>query len=264
MVEASVFEDFYDNSWLEAEPTPEMLERLAAGFPFIDVCLMSDNGVVTELEFDPKRALDKTFGNGKADDPEDVVIRSVEAYGEACVNELGEIPFFKKISDGDYETYSCLDSVPIPMSVTNSDGSVDFPQETQNKCDNPQYIYSSCERNAVDGVSNGPRVVSASNDQGTHWVLLCRKAKTELGEYNDIAMIGSNPYTGRTCFFQNALNSNTDGTRVSHPADIVNSDVSPQVSTSMWRGIQGGIGSGIACAECHSTDAFVHTPWIDD
>ena len=263
VVDASVFEDFYDNSWLEQEPTPEMLALLDGGFAFIDVCLVTDAKIVAEEEFDPNRALDKTIGNGKADDPDEEVIRSIEAYGEACVAELGEIPFFKKIADGDYETYSCLDSVPVPMSVTHEDGRVDFPEESQTKCDNPQYIYSSCEPNAVSGQTNGPRVTSASNDQGTHWVLLCRKAKDQEGEYNDIAMIGSNPYTGRTCFFQNALYSRTNGLEVSHPADTVESDASPKVSSSIWRGIQGGLGSGIECAECHSTDAFVHTPWID-
>jgi len=263
LVEASVFQDFYDTSWLESDPTPEMLAQLAAGFPFIDVCLVTDTKIVAEEEFDPNRALDKTVDNGKADSPDEEVIRSGEAYAEACVAELGEIPFFKKLGDGDYDTYSCLDSVPVPMSVTSDDGSVAFPTERQNKCDNPQYIYSSCEPNAVDGESNGPRVASASNDQGTHWVLLCRKAKEQEGEYNDIAMIGTNPYTGRTCFFQNALFSRTNGLKVSHPADIVESDASPEVSSSIWKGIQGGIGSGIECAECHSTDAFVHSPWID-
>jgi hypothetical protein len=262
-VDDSVFEGFYDTSWLEQEPTPEMLERLAAGFPFIDVCLVTDTKIVAEEEFDPNRALDKTIDNGKADSPDEEVIRSVEAYADACVAELGEIPFFEKIGDGDYETYNCLDSVPIAMTVTHEDGRVDFPQEEQDKCDNPQYIYSSCEPNAVDGQTNGPRVTSASNDQGTHWVLLCRKAKDQEGEYNDIAMIGSNPYTGRTCFFQNALFSRTDGLNVSHPGDIKESDASPQTSSSIWKGIHGGVGSGIECGKCHSTDAFIHTPWID-
>ncbi len=263
MVEAAVFEGFYDTSWVENEPTPEMLALLESGFAFIDVCLVTDAAVVHEEEFNPNRALDKTIDNGKADSPDEEVIRSVEAYAEACVAELGEIPFFEKITDGDYETYNCLDSIPIPMTVTQADGRVDMPQETQTKCDNPQYIYSSCEANAVDGQSNGPRVTSASNDQGTHWVLLCRKAKDAEGEYNDIAMIGTNPYTGRTCFFQNALYSRTNGLKVSHPGDTKESDASPETSTSIWKGIHGGIGSGIECGECHDSDAFVHTPWID-
>lgn len=262
-VAASVFENFYTKEWLEAEPTPEMLALLEQGFPFIDVCLVSGSKVVAQLEFDPNRARDKTVSNGKADDPDDQEIRSVEAYAEACIDELGEIPMFKKIADGDYETFSCLDATPIPMSVTADDGSVEFPTVKQDKCDNPQYIYSTCEPNAVDGETNGPRVTSAANDQGTHWVLLCRKAKAELGEYDDIAMIGSNPYTGKTCYFQNALYMSTNGNKVSHPGDRISSEVSPQTSSSIWKGIQGGLGNGIQCVDCHDADAFVHTPWID-
>ncbi|HUH04660.1 MAG TPA: hypothetical protein VML75_21840, partial [Kofleriaceae bacterium] len=131
------------------------------------------------------------------------------------------------------------------------------------QCDNAQYIYSLCEPNAVSGRTNGPRVASRTNDQGTSWVLLCRKAKSEEGSYNDIAMIGHNPYTGKTCYFQNALYSKTDGLHVPHPGDKVASESSPQESASLWQGIHGGLGSGIECAKCHSNDAFIHTPWID-
>ena len=58
-------------------------------------------------------------------------------------------------------------------------------------------------------------------------------------------MLGHNPYTGITCFFQNALYSRRDGLHVPHPADTVDSPQSPQQTTSLWSGIQGGIGSGI-------------------
>ena len=108
-----------------------------------------------------------------------------------------------------------------------------------------------------------PRVATRGNDQGTQWTLLCRKAKSQEGEYNDIAMIGHNPFTGKTCYFQNALYSKTDGLHVPHPADKIQSDDSPQQSASLWKGIHGGVGSGIECAKCHSTDPFIHTPWID-
>ena len=106
-------------------------------------------------------------------------------------------------------------------------------------------------------------MTSSANEQGTEWVLLCRKAKQEEGAYNDIAMIGHNPYTGKTCFFQNALYSRTDGRNVPHPGDRVESQDSPQQSATLWSGIHGGLGSGIQCAKCHDSDAFIHTPWID-
>ena len=118
----------------------------------------------------------------------------------------------------------------------------DRPQKgTVSTCDNPQYIYSLCEA--------GPRVASRTNEQGTRWVLLCRKSKTAANgaegyasdQFNDIAMIGHNPFTGKTCFFQNALYSKTDGAKVPHPAD-------KEKSANLWSGVQGGLGSGIGTA----------------
>ena len=54
-------------------------------------------------------------------------IHSVQKYAEACVAELGEIPFFQKTGDGTYTTYSCMDSTPIPMTVTDAAGTVSSP-----------------------------------------------------------------------------------------------------------------------------------------
>ncbi|RMG19331.1 MAG: lamin tail domain-containing protein [Deltaproteobacteria bacterium] len=262
-VDPAYFEDtVYDTRWLEGEPTAEMLAAAEKGEWLVDLCVMRGDAVVQQAEMDLKRALDRKGVDGKADGEGSRIVSTV-AYAEACVEALGEIPFFEPLGDGDYTTYDCLDSTPIPTTVTGPDGVVEYPETQVIACDNPQYIYSLCEPNAVSGRTNGPRVASRSNAQGTHWVLLCRKAKTEEGQYNDIAMIGHNPYTGKTCFFQNALYSRTDGRHVPHPADKVQSEASPQQSNSLWRGIHGGLGSGIQCADCHDADPFIHSPWID-
>ena len=89
-------------------------------------------------------------------------------------------------------------------------------------------------------------------------MLLCRKSIGGLtsSKFNDIAMIGHNPFTGKTCFFQNALYSKTDGAHVPHPAD-------KEKSETLWSGVHGGLGSGIECAHCHDADPFIHSPWID-
>jgi hypothetical protein len=280
----------YDSSWLEYDEHTGMplkgaldVAAIEATFYTIDICLMKGDEVVRGAEMDILRALD-VAGTGKFDGYGDANerIASASAYAQACVSQMGEIPFFPEISEGDYETYSCLDSTPIPTTVTpanpvscGSDSDcgaserctdeicVGYPESWSQTCDNPQYIYSSCEPNAVDGRSNGPRVANRTNEQGTEWVLLCRKAMPNEGGYNDIAMLGHNPYTGVTCFFQNALYSRTDGLHVPHPADTVDSPQSPQQTTSMWSGIQGGLGSGIQCVACHDADPIIHTPWID-
>ncbi|MBK8239001.1 MAG: hypothetical protein IPK74_26040 [Deltaproteobacteria bacterium] len=262
-VEPSAFEPVYDQSWVTGEPTPEMLARIADGEAIIDVCVMRDGEVVAQAELALARALDRAGADGKFDGGMEERIASTEAYADLCVAELGDIPFFPKLGDGDYGTFDCRTATPLPTTVTDMAGNVTHPDKEVSQCDEPQYIYDLCEPNAVDGETNGPRVTSADNDEGTHWVLLCRKAQEEEGKYNDIAMIGHNPYTGKTCFFQNALYSRTDGTAVPHPADRSASDDSPATSPTLWSGIHGGLGSGIQCADCHDADPFIHSPWID-
>ena len=65
------------------------------------------------------------------------------AYGERCVGELGEIPFFEKTGDGEYTTYDCLESTEIPLTVTQRrrHASTKPREGTVSQCDNPQYIY---------------------------------------------------------------------------------------------------------------------------
>ena len=263
-VAAADFESGYDADWLTLpEPTPAMIAAAAAKTKTIDLCLLRGGKVAKAVELDLRRALDQTGEDGKFDGGTGERVASTTAYGEICTKDMGEIPFFPRLGDGDYATFNCLDATPIPTNVTLSDGNVTHPETTVSACDEPEYIYSLCEASAVPGRVNGPRVTSASNEDGTHWVLLCRKAQASEGAYNDIAMIGHNPYTGKTCFFQNALYQQTDGLHVPHPADKVVSEASPQESASLWEGLHGGLGSGIQCASCHDSDPFIHTPWID-
>ncbi|MBL0217561.1 MAG: PPC domain-containing protein [Myxococcales bacterium] len=255
VVDIALTKSIYDDvAWLN--PTPAMLQQLAGGVDsIIDVCIMDGSKEVVRIERSLMEAWDDARGQGlggKADDPSgEQRINSPVTYGERCVAELGEIPFFEKLGEGDYGTYNCLDSTPIPMTATAANGTVNAPQEgTLSACDNPQYIYSLCEA--------GPRVATRINDKGTRWVLLCRKSigGYASNQYNDIAMIGSNPFTGKTCFFQNALYSKKDGSKVPHPADKVKSG-------NLWEGVHGALGSGIQCTKCHDADAFIHSPWID-
>ena len=256
-VDVALTKPFYGPEWGAGNPTPEMLAAAAAGTDsIIDVCVMDGSKIVRRVERDLFQAWDDGKAHrldGKADSIEsgEVTINSAQQYGVRCIADLGEIPFFTKQDDGTYTTYDCLESTPLPMTITDANGVVTAPQTgSVAKCDNPQYIYSSCEA--------GPRVATRTNELGTRWSLLCRKSIGGFAsdQYNDIAMIGHNPYTGKTCFFQNALHVKTDGGHVPHPAD-------PVKSTNLWSGVHGGLGSGIECARCHDADAFIHTPWID-
>ncbi len=106
----------------------------------------------------------------------------------------------------------------------------------------------------------GPMVVTAKNDKGSHWLLLCRKVAdddngmTKTKTFTDMAMamIGTNPKTGRTCFFQNSIGSGKDGSKVPHLGDV-------EKSTAVWSSNVQNYYSGT----CHGESAFVHSPWID-
>ena len=202
-------------------------------------------------------------------------------FAQLCVNELGEIPFFPKVAgkENSYETFDCRDLVAngqdgrTPHVLPGVEGAripVTIDDVPQEKCspgeelglDNESY---GCMKKADRGMylaslstQPGPMVVTAKNSKGSHWVLLCRKVsddgrgmmKTKV--FNDMAMIGTNPVTGRTCFFQNAIGSGTDGSHVTHPADV-------DKSTAVWSsGVQ-----SYCTGSCHGADAFIHSPWID-
>lgn len=348
-----------EESMFENPTTPDALlnnseedfQRRQNNTYFVDVCVMDGTNVAHRARYDLRQALDR-IGSGKGDEFDDGVrIASNQAYATACIQAMGDIPFWERldaegtgelvynVEEGstlaraileyvntsesfeldshldtravsaivesrpfdslaqideveflgpvsfrriasrvdelglvepvevfDWNTVDCTEvGTPIPSTV---DG--EPVDDWVDQCDNPQTIYSHCEPDARTG-ANGPRVAHARNAQGTHWVLLCRKSHKAQGRYEDMAMIGHNPFTGQTCFFQNQLppgetpQPSNDGTKIPHPADNVSSEASPQVWNDLWGGIEGGIGpeGGIQCQGCHSTDPFVHTPWID-
>ncbi len=277
-VTQDMFEDPTTPAALLGETPEELQARLAATY-YVDVCVEKGGEVLHQARYSLNQALDRIGENGKFDANDDGVrIVSNSAYAQACEEELGPNPLFAPVegSPGDYEMANCLNGVPIQSNVNGEPaGLADFENTMEREgtfgtpCDQPQYIYSHCEPDARTG-ANGPRIQQARNEQGSTWVLLCRKSLEDEGMYNDIAMIGHNPFTGKTCFFQNHLDGrngnytrSSEGTRVIWPGDTVESDVSG-IGNDMWiTSPQGGANSGIGCAGCHDSDPFIHSPWID-
>ena len=212
-VTQEMFEDPTTPAALLGETPEELQARLEHTF-FVDVCVEKDGEVLHQARYSLQQALDSIGEDGKFDaDDDGVRIVSNSAYAQACEEELGPNPLFPAVegSPGDYEMANCLDGVPIQSNVNGEPAGLDDFEDIMQRegtfgtpCDEPQYIYSHCEPDARTG-ANGPRVQSARNEQGTSWVLLCRKSLEDEGRYNDIAMIGHNPFTGKTCFFQNHL-----------------------------------------------------------
>lgn len=202
-------------------------------------------------------------------------------FAQLCVNELGEIPFFPKLAgkQNSFETFDCRDLVAngpdgrtthsiegvegsrIPAMVNDVEVEKCSPGSELGLNDESYSCLDKADRGmflASLGTQPGPMVVTAKNSKGSHWVLLCRKVsddgngmmKTKV--FNDIAMIGTNPATGRTCFFQNAIGAGVDGAHVTHPGDV-------DKSTAVWSpSVQ-----EYCSRSCHGADAFVHSPWLD-
>ena len=266
-------------AWDQGTKAERTLAKLSANVRILaaDASVEGDGGDGSESD----------AGDGDAGDPGNVGARraidetnvtSQIEYGELCVQELGEIPFFKKLGLAKYDTFDCRNLVG--MSGDTSTGAIPGVEGAmipttvdgvaQTKCSagkelGPESSSYGCMDEADHGMflasgetQPGAMVVTAKNQQGSHWLLLCRKiaddgkGMTKSTRFNDIAMIGHNPKTGRTCFFQNSINSGKEGSKVPHPADI-------EKSTSIWSSNVQGSCTGT----CHGESPFVHSPWID-
>ena len=252
-VDDELQQSFYDASWFSGAHTPAMIAEAASGTdPIVDVCVLGPDGVRYAEEASLPLVIDETLERSErrhwswaATGPGNRRINSGLKYAERCVEELGDIPLFTKNGAGDYETFDCTTATEIPVTVTDSAGNTTRATSTPALCDKPQHLGYGCEV--------GARVANATNARGTEWVLLCRRViNAAQGRFGDMAMIGHNPTSGKTCFFQNSLGVKTDGTKVSHPADTDD-------SLDTWRSYP----SGGSCIGCHDTDPFIHTPWID-
>ena len=282
---------FDSATWVTGPFTESMREELRKGTDaIVEACLVKDGEVRDEQRTTLGYVIDQGREEGGPRAGNSALraapaaaaqpIQSMEKYAALCVQELGEIPFFRKTARaGRYETFDCRDfegsdgtgsrsidgvqGALIPLTVEDaSKPNCDYPKpaadvdnQTENyrcvdRCDKPQYLNRGCEP--------GPTVTTAKNDKGTHWVLLCRAANApsldgmlRTKTFRDIAMIGHNPKTGKTCFFQNKIGPANHGESIPHPADV-------DKSKFTWSSPK-----GYCTTSCHAADAFVHSPWID-
>ena len=270
-------------AWDQGTKAEATLAKLNANIHFMagDAGDLSDGGADAA---DPNRVQNDAGvnggnGNGAGGGTLDETnVTSQIEYGQLCVQELGEIPFFKKRGEGKYDTFDCRDlvgkdgetSTGAMPGVEGAMIPVTVDGVAQDKCSpgqelGPDSSSYGCMDKADHGMflatgktQPGPMVVTAKNDKGSHWLLLCRKVAddgkgmTKTKTFTDMAMIGHNPKTGRTCFFQNSIGSGKDGSKVPHPADV-------EKSTTVWSSYVQTYCSGT----CHGESAFTHSPWID-
>lgn len=255
---------FYETTEIPAEPGADLLALIDRGTDsIVEACLLRDGGdepqVLGKVQTTVLRAWDDAVGNrlervravenGGAADPL-AVMHSVSTYGALCEAEMGPIPFFPAKGDGTHETFDCTKgstAATVPITVTDGAGNAQDQTTEPPLCDRPDWLRGSC--------APFVRVHRMTNEQGTRWVLLCRKppkGQTAASTtFNDIAMIGSNPTTGKTCFFQNGLYAKTDAAHLPSPADRATAD-------AMWSSFNAAL-----CHDCHDADPWIHSPWVD-
>jgi hypothetical protein len=151
-------------------------------------------------------------------------------------------------------TTRCENELQIPQnSITGFDcstGTVLPTTEFGNVCDAQALL------GGVGCIANSRLGIKTFTNAEVKAVWVCRKYVTHDSSadqrYHDIAMIVHNRQNGKTCFFQNNLDSASDGPIVPSPKDAT--------ALNVWGTPQAT--AGIDCTRCHSNDAYIVSPHV--
>ena len=207
-------------------------------------------------------------------------IGSTTAYARACQIELGQIP-----------TPNCfVDGRVVPLSYTQH-GQLheNFVPETEKyKCDRPILLGTGKDNGqCIPWVRAGSYVGDAvGGDEPSQWAFVCRRYKVRPEDspiFDDVNMIGYNPNTGATCFFNSWIKQSKVADEGNLNKSIIPNPTSPQ-GIKFWMpatpyqypsaGFDFFIGNGrnsqvtqsvsfVGCVRCHDSDPFIHSPFID-
>ena len=191
-------------------------------------------------------------------------------YVEACTAELGPVPGL-----------DCFGQARVvPVTVTTANGvhaltDVDYSNGMQ-ACDKPIMLQNQCAPYSRFA-SFTTRAVKGR--EPTRWAYFCRRytGRPEGSRiFDDVNMIGHNPNTGATCFFNSKLNGTT-GVEVSaldaSPANPAPASTIPHPGApdalKFWyppylkeRKYNVETVENIRCARCHDNDAFLNSPFV--
>ena len=159
----------------------------------------------------------------------------------------------------------CGDGVAIPIYVN---GEEVFEDQPDGLCDDPDFK-GTCKIGSrvgrLEGIDlNGniiPEVV---------WVFFCRSAGQELFEdlgAVSVQMIGYNQENGATCFFESpdAIGNNIQSEYLSYDENGLLDGTLPGYGTTEFDQLfHSPTVSGENCMSCHTSDPFIHDPWIDN
>jgi len=174
-------------------------------------------------------------------------------YAEMCINHVGVPP-----------TVDCGDGVPIQVYVDGESMNIDQPQ---GECDHTDF---------KGGCFVGSRVgrMQGANLNGEPmpeviWVYFCRSAGQEyFDEYGivSVQMIGYNTETGATCFFESpdAVGDMTQSEYLEFDQDgLLDGQLPAYGTTEFNQAWHSPAVSQTNCISCHTSDPFIHDPWID-
>jgi hypothetical protein len=180
---------------------------------------------------------------------------SITDYGKECKAELGPLPL----------TWDCVkQGTEIPI---DTDEKVD-----RAPCATPPWLKLGNEGHCVKGA----RLLKLDTGKANTEVrVICRRYtrrkdfKDNKG-FEDIAVIGHNSDTGKTCFFQarSAENDVLDGSNVPSPmADPGSLDPKEakagKDAKTFWLAPAQLNQKALRCSLCHDNDAWMRTPYID-
>ena len=219
-------------------------------------------GLVAQKKMKPK-GIDSGKSDGSAE---------MQKYAQACTAEMGAIP-----------ALDCFGVAKLMLITTTwPDGMVDNVTDSNyspdsTTCDKPIMLQNSCAPHSRFAAFTGDRV---KGQQPTQWAYFCRRYEPRPEGsrfFDDVNMIGHNPNTGATCFFNSTLGS-SKGVEVAssdmsstnpRPASTIPNPGAPD-ALKFWypayhEDSDRGIGSvdNIQCARCHDNDAFLNSPFVE-
>ena len=194
----------------------------------------------------------------------------MKEYADACEAELGKIP-----------TLDCFGVAKvIPITKTWPDGILENVTDSNygaasTTCDKPVMLQNSCVPYSRFAAFTAEKI---RGDKPTQWAYFCRRYEPRPEGsrfFDDVNMIGHNPNTGATCFFNSTLGA-SNGIPVANsdliPGQPVPASIIPKFgdgdALKFWYPPyvkdSPGVTSvdSIRCARCHDNDAFLNSPFV--
>ncbi|RYY74201.1 MAG: hypothetical protein EOO52_15165 [Gammaproteobacteria bacterium] len=169
---------------------------------------------------------------------------------------ISALPFFAVAETLTQFTTRCESDLELPTnSITGFDCSLGTLLPTSK-------FGAACDAQALLGgvgcIANSRLGVKSFTNADVKAVWVCRKYvgvdNTADSRYHDVAMIVHNRKNGKTCFFQNNLDSTSDGPTIPGPKDSSASLVWDTPANT----------AGINCIRCHVNDPYIVTPHVAD